>query len=107
LSPAYFQKGQIAKIRFTLNNLEKPTNSLFIGIKGLYNLPSLLSSALILCFFIKGTSPELELALYTVCFELRADQECRMAYGGKDFNIVTHSYRYRSKNMIGSAYPEI
>ena len=78
------QKGQIAKVRFTLNNLDKPSNSLFIG-----------------------TSPELELALYTVCFELRADKDCRLAYGGKDFNIVTHSYRYRGKNLIGSAYPEI
>jgi poly(U)-specific endoribonuclease len=78
------QKGQIAKIRFTLNGLDKPSNSLFIG-----------------------TSPELELAIYTVCFELRPDQECRMAYGGKDFNIVTHTFRYRGTNYIGSAYPEI
>ncbi|CAO1355824.1 unnamed protein product [Diamesa tonsa] len=77
-------KGQIAKIRFTLNGLNKPTNSLFIG-----------------------TSPELEMALYTVCFELRADKDCRMSYGGSAFNIVTHSFRYRSKNLIGSAYPEI
>lgn len=77
-------KGQIAKVRFSLNGLNKPSNSLFIG-----------------------TSPELELALYTVCFELRADQECRLAYGGKDFNIVTHTFRYRGKNLIGSAYPEI
>ena len=80
----HLQKGQIAKVRFSLNGLDKPTNSLFIG-----------------------TSPELELALYTVCFELRADKDCRLAYGGKDFNIVTHSYRYRGKNLIGSAYPEI
>ncbi|KAL7017013.1 hypothetical protein ACKWTF_010226 [Chironomus riparius] len=77
-------KGQIAKIRFALNGLDKPSNSLFIG-----------------------TSPELELALYTVCFEVRPDQECRMAYGGKDFNIVTHTFRYRGTNYIGSAYPEI
>jgi len=78
------QKGQIAKVRFTLNGLNKPTNSLFIG-----------------------TSPELELALYTVCFELRADEDCRLGYGGKTFNIVTHSFKYRGKNHIGSAYPEI
>ncbi|CRK90130.1 CLUMA_CG003847, isoform A [Clunio marinus] len=77
-------KGQIAKVRFTLNSLNKPSNSIFIG-----------------------TSPELELAIYTVCFELRADKDCRLSYGGKDFNIVTHSYRYRGKNLIGSAYPEI
>lgn len=84
LSLLIFQKGQIAKVRFSLNKIEKPVNSLFIG-----------------------TSPELELALYTLCFELRADQECRLAYGGKDFNIVTHTYKYRGKNLIGSAYPEI
>lgn len=82
LSP--FQKGQIAKIRFTHNKIEKPTNSLFIG-----------------------TSPELEMAIYSVCFGLRADKDCRLAYGGKDFNIVTHTWKYRGKNLIGSAYPEI
>lgn len=67
-----------------MNGLGKPSNSLFIG-----------------------TSPELELAIYTVCFTLRAGQECRLAYGGKDFNIVTHSFKYRGKDLIGSAYPEI
>ena len=79
-----FQKGQIAKIRFTLNSLNKPVNTLFIG-----------------------TSPELELALYTTCFVLRADGNCPMAYGGNRFSIVTHTYRYRGKNLIGSAYPDI
>lgn len=84
LISSHLQKGQIAKVRFSLNGLGKPSNSLFIG-----------------------TSPELELALYTVCFSVRADQACRMSYGGKDFNIVTYSFKYRGKNLIGSAYPEI
>lgn len=97
-----FQKGQIAKVRFTLNSLHKPSNSLFIG-KSL----SFLVNQTVFIIKSSGTSPELELALYTVCFELRHDKECRLAYGGKDFNIVTHSYRYRGKNLIGSAYPEI
>lgn len=71
-------------MRFSFRNIEKPTNSLFIG-----------------------TSPELEMALYTVCFEVRPDADCPLAYGGNRFNIVTHTFRYRGKNLIGSAYPEI
>jgi poly(U)-specific endoribonuclease len=77
-------KGALVKVRFSFKNVNKPTNSLFIG-----------------------TSPELEMALYTVCFEMRADDTCPMTYGGSRFNIVTHTFRYRGKNLIGSAYPEI
>lgn len=54
-----------------------------------------------------GTSPDLEIALYTVCFTMRADQECPVSLGGQKFNIRTHTFRYRGKNLIGSAFPEI
>lgn len=77
-------KGMIVKTRFTHNGLNKPVNTLFIG-----------------------TSPELELALYTVCFELRTDRSCPVSLGGNKFNIQTYSWRYRGKNLIGSAYPDI
>lgn len=72
------------KVRFTHNGLNKPVNTLFIG-----------------------TSPELELALYTLCFQLRPDRTCPVSLGGSNFGIVTYSWRYRGKNLIGSAYPEI
>ncbi|XP_055854246.1 endoribonuclease CG2145-like [Episyrphus balteatus] len=77
-------KGMVVKTRFTHNGLNKPVNTLFIG-----------------------TSPELEIALYTVCFELRADKLCPVSLGGNPFSIQTYSWRYRGKNLIGSAYPEI
>lgn len=54
-----------------------------------------------------GTSPELEMALYSLCFLTRADRSCPLSLGGKDFNLRTHTFRYRSKDMIGSAFPEI
>ncbi|XP_058448210.1 endoribonuclease CG2145-like [Malaya genurostris] len=75
-------KGEIAKIRLTFDNLPKPSNSLFVA-----------------------TSPELEIALYTVCFQLRADTECPLAYNGKKFTIKTFTFRYRGKNLIGGAWP--
>lgn len=54
-----------------------------------------------------GTSPELEMALYTLCFVTRADNECKLKLGSNDVDIVSHTFRYRSKNLIGSAYPQI
>eukprot|EP00099_Drosophila_melanogaster_P010792 NP_001285102.1 uncharacterized protein Dmel_CG2145, isoform B [Drosophila melanogaster] len=77
-------KGKIVKIRFSHQGLNKPVNTVFVG-----------------------TSPELELALYTVCFQLRPDRTCPVSLGNSKFGIVTYSWRYRGKNLIGSAYPEI
>uniref|UniRef100_A0A1A9WT30 EndoU domain-containing protein n=1 Tax=Glossina brevipalpis TaxID=37001 RepID=A0A1A9WT30_9MUSC len=77
-------KAKVMKVRFTHNGFNKPVNTLFIG-----------------------TSPELELALYTVCFQLRPDRTCPVSLGGSNLGIVTYSWRYRGKNLIGSAYPEI
>ncbi|XP_052902851.1 endoribonuclease CG2145 [Anopheles moucheti] len=77
-------KGEIAKVRLTFDNLQKPSNSLFVG-----------------------TSPELEIALYTVCFQVRPDKECPLAINGKPFTIKTFTFRYRGKNLIGGAWPNI
>lgn len=54
-----------------------------------------------------GTSPELEIALYSTCFILRADKVCPLKMSGNRFVIRTFTYKYRGKNMIGSAFPEI
>ncbi|XP_016978671.1 poly(U)-specific endoribonuclease homolog [Drosophila rhopaloa] len=77
-------KGKVVKIRFSHQGLNKPVNTVFVG-----------------------TSPELELALYTVCFQLRPDRTCPVSLGNSKFGIVTYSWRYRGKSLIGSAYPEI
>ncbi|XP_049877740.1 endoribonuclease CG2145-like [Pectinophora gossypiella] len=77
-------KGVVMKLHFNQQGLDKPVDTLFIG-----------------------TSPELEIALYTLCFVTRADNDCKLRLGSKDVDIVTHTFRYRSKNYIGSAYPQI
>ncbi|XP_059050964.1 uridylate-specific endoribonuclease C-like isoform X2 [Achroia grisella] len=77
-------KGTVLKLHFSQQGVDKPVDSMFIG-----------------------TSPELEIALYTLCFVTRTDNDCYLKLAGKDVNVITHSYRYRSKNFIGSAYPQI
>nr|CAI5846990.1 unnamed protein product [Callosobruchus analis] len=77
-------KGSVLKYHFVFHNVDKPVGSMFIG-----------------------TSPELEMALYTTCFVLRADKICPLKMNGNRFIIRTYTYRYRGKNMIGSAFPEI
>ena len=79
-----FQKGAILKLHYKWANVMKPVGSMFVG-----------------------TSPELEMALYTVCFLVHPDEKCWVRMAGKHFSIRTHTFRYRGKNMIGSAFPEI
>lgn len=57
--------------------------------------------------FFVGTSPELEMALYTVCFFARPDAKCPVSLGGTKFDIQTHKFRYRGRDLIGSAFPDI
>lgn len=52
-----------------------------------------------------GTLPELEMALYTVCLEMRKTN-CNVSLGGKRFSIKVYPFFYRGKRVIGSAYPE-
>ncbi|XP_011261933.2 poly(U)-specific endoribonuclease homolog [Camponotus floridanus] len=77
-------KGSIIKMHVKFNGYDKPVTTMFIGI-----------------------SPELEMSLYTVCFYARPDGNCPVSLGGTKFNIITHKFRYRGKDLIGTAYPEI
>ncbi|XP_014367041.2 endoribonuclease CG2145-like isoform X1 [Papilio machaon] len=77
-------KGVVIKLHFNQQGVDKPVDSMFIG-----------------------TSPELEIALYTLCFVTREGDDCRLKLANKDVNILTHNFRYRSKNYIGSAFPQI
>lgn len=52
-----------------------------------------------------GTLPELEMALYTVCLEMRKTK-CDISLGGKKITIRAYPFFYRGKRLIGSAYPE-
>lgn len=77
-------KGAIIKLHFNQQGVDKPVNTIFIG-----------------------TSPELEMALYTLCFVTRADNDCKLKLANKDVSITAYTFRYRSKNLIGSAFPQI
>ena len=77
-------KGVVLSMRSKVKGSMKPINSVFIG-----------------------TTPELELALYTICFELRANKSCKMSYSGKTFNIRSIPLYYKGKKFIGTAYVQI
>ncbi|GBP28131.1 Poly(U)-specific endoribonuclease homolog [Eumeta japonica] len=76
-------KGVVMKLHFNQQGVDKPVDSMFVG-----------------------TSPELEMALYTLCFVTRADRDCRLKLASQNVDIVTHTFRYRSKNMIAKKLPQ-
>lgn len=75
-------KGTILKFHFTLSEKDKPDDTMFVG-----------------------TSPELELALYTLCFVTRADSNCPLSADGVRFSIVTKTRRDDGKYNLDTAYP--
>ena len=77
-------KASIVEIRTKYNGHDKPVTTIFVG-----------------------TSPELEMALYTVCFYARPDGNCPVSLGGTKFNIVTYKFKYRGNDLVGTAYPDI
>nr|CAD7461764.1 unnamed protein product [Timema tahoe] len=80
----YAKKGSILKLQHKWEGVIKPVGSMFVG-----------------------TSPELEMALYTVCFLTRPNERCRLSMANKVFHIKTFTFNYRGKSLIGSAFPEI
>lgn len=79
-----FQKAAILAFHLTFNSYDKPITSMFIG-----------------------TSPELEMALYTVCFYARRGEKCKLSLGGSKLRIITFELTYKEKKFpfIGSAFP--
>ncbi|CAL4218510.1 unnamed protein product, partial [Meganyctiphanes norvegica] len=76
-------KGQVMWPRFTWLTEPKPMGAIMVG-----------------------TSPELELALYTVCFLVRPNQKCPLLMNGQHFNVQTWVYEFDGKRLISGAYPE-
>ncbi|KPJ08749.1 Poly(U)-specific endoribonuclease-like [Papilio machaon] len=52
-----------------------------------------------------GTSPELETALYTLCFMARPDRPCKLAYNNVHFTIHTKTLKAENVLLIDTAYP--
>lgn len=77
-------KGEIIKMRFVWLSDTKPVGTVFVG-----------------------TTPELEMALYTLCFLAKPNSRCPVQLAGKRFQIQTWTQSYHGKTLVGSAYPEI
>ncbi|XP_035676789.1 poly(U)-specific endoribonuclease-B-like isoform X1 [Branchiostoma floridae] len=56
--------------------------------------------------FFLGTSPEFELAIYTVCFLAGDENETTVILGNKPATILTNAYRVNGQNQIGACYPK-
>ncbi|CAH2240708.1 poly(U)-specific endoribonuclease homolog [Pararge aegeria] len=52
-----------------------------------------------------GTSPELETALYTLCFMARPDRPCKLRYNNVPFTIQTKTLKADNVLVIDTAYP--
>ncbi|CAG9532879.1 unnamed protein product [Cercopithifilaria johnstoni] len=56
-------------------------------------------------FFI-GTSPEFDLALYTLCFLTRQSRNtCKFELEGCPFLVTSYNFKQQGKNFIGTIYP--
>jgi hypothetical protein len=51
-----------------------------------------------------GTTPELEMALYTICFKLRVNRKCQLAYDDVKFNVTAYSLIHDKKRFVASAF---
>lgn len=78
------EKGLVLEDHFEWRNYKKSVGSSFIA-----------------------TSPEFEIAVYTVCFLARPDSLCPVQMRGHQFKIQTWTYKYDGKTLLGSAYPHL
>ena len=55
-----------------------------------------------------GGSPELELALSTICFLARPNKKCKLeGPNGMDYKYQTYVMKYKGVEYVGTAYPTV
>ncbi|XP_061162350.1 uridylate-specific endoribonuclease D-like [Saccostrea echinata] len=55
--------------------------------------------------FIVGSSPEFDLAMYTVCFFVRQNRDCRFTMAGHSMDVKTYTVSFGSyTDLIATAY---
>ena len=54
-----------------------------------------------------GSTPEMELAVYTVCFLYKSNALVDVSMNGAAYKIQTYTETYNSETLVGSAYPDI
>ncbi|XP_043518178.1 poly(U)-specific endoribonuclease homolog isoform X3 [Frieseomelitta varia] len=74
--------ASLIKLNFQMDGIVRPNATIFVG-----------------------TLPELEMALYTICFYARPNNLCPVSLGGTKFNIYTHSFTYFGTEIIDLALP--
>lgn len=52
-----------------------------------------------------GTAPELEIALYTLCFFTRPNKKCKLSFAGIKFDIQTYMLQNNDLKFIATAFP--
>ncbi|KAG2447987.1 hypothetical protein HYH02_007016 [Chlamydomonas schloesseri] len=57
--------------------------------------------------FFVGTSPEFELALYTMCFLCSEEEKTFLEIGPYDLNIVCYRIRSKYGDKVATAYPDL
>ncbi|CAK9802367.1 Endoribonuclease CG2145 [Anthophora quadrimaculata] len=77
-------KGAVVKVRSSLDGIVQPVTTVFVG-----------------------TSPEMEFALYTMCFFTRPNNICPISMGGTEFMIYVSRVNYFGKDILISGYPDI
>ncbi|XP_042873740.1 poly(U)-specific endoribonuclease-like [Penaeus japonicus] len=77
-------KGEIVMDHFDWLNTPKPKGSMMVG-----------------------TSPELDMAMFTVCFLARPDSKCPVQMNNHEFRVQTWTLNYNGHVLVGSAYPDI
>lgn len=54
-----------------------------------------------------GTTPELEIALYTLCFFTRPNKRCNVSFTKVKFSIQTYVLQNNETRYVASAFPII
>lgn len=96
----YFAKQEAQKnldYRGYIKDIKLADKAEVIKIRSAFNVPDTKHSITTL---LVGFSPELEMALYTVCFYLRPNDVCPVSLGGKDVNLVSTRFNYFGKDIL-------
>ncbi len=54
-----------------------------------------------------GSTPEMELSLYAVCFLYDSNSLVDVSMNGVTYKIQTYTEYYNGESLVGSAYPDI
>lgn len=77
-------KGSLVSHNFVWQSNLKPISSMFVG-----------------------TSPELELSVFTVCWYARPNSRCTIQFNGTKFYIQTYDITYSGKKFVASSYADV